>query len=243
MKRQIRSALLYPAATLALMAAVLGVLSAKVFPIFTGIFGGLGQEMSDAAAAAVGLGGFFAKLTAFAAVAAVLAGAAVWLLGLTEKGRKLRWQTASKLPLLRTASGKISSSRFCSCLSMLLAGGCSAEEAMGRICAILPDPSVQKKAEECCKALSGGMNLGDALIDTGLFEGLQNGLIAVSVQSGALDETLRRIADQELDDFSRTVDRAVSLLEPTTVGLTAVMIGSVLLSVMLPLSGMLTSIG
>lgn len=243
MKRQIRSAALYPAATLALMAAVLGVLSAKVFPVFTDIFGGLGKQMNDAAVTAVALGGFFAKITALAAVLAVVSGAAVWLLGLTEKGRKTRQTAASRLPLLRTASAKVSSSRFCSCLSMLLAGGCSAEEALERISFILPDPAVQKKAEECRQELSDGTDLGTALANTGLFRGLQNGLIAVSVQSGTLDETLRRIADQELDDFNRVLDRAVALLEPTTIGLTAVMIGSVLLSVMLPLSGMLASIG
>lgn len=242
-KRQVRNAVLCPVATLVLMAAVLGVLNAKVFPVFTGIFSGLGKEMSDAAATAVSLGGFFAKAAALAAVLTVVCCLTVWVLGTTEKGRKIRQTAVSELPLLRTASAKISASRFCSCLSMLLAGGYSAEGALERIGTILPDPSVRKKAELCREQLASGADLGDALANTGLFQGLQNGLIAVSVQSGTLDETLRRIAEQELDAFSRILDRAVALLEPATVGLTAVMIGSVLLSVMLPLSGMLTSIG
>ena len=89
-KRQVRNAVLCPVATLVLMAAVLGVLNAKVFPVFTGIFSGLGKEMSDAAATAVSLGGFFAKAAALAAVLTVVCCLTVWVLGTTEKGRKIR---------------------------------------------------------------------------------------------------------------------------------------------------------
>ena len=65
----------------------------------------------------------------------------------------------------------------------------------------------------------------------------------MACQSGALDTTLRSMAEENLQEVDRMIQRAVSLIEPVMIGLTAVIIGSILLSVMLPLTGMIASLG
>ena len=241
--RQIRSAFAYPAAVLIIMTAVMGVLSAKVFPVFSGVFEVVGGEMSAAAAAAASMGRVFTWIAGAAALLLLLCGGLIRAAGLTEKGKALLNRLAVRLPLIRRFSRKVSSARFCDSFSMLLAGGYNAEDALEQVAAILPDPVVQQAVAVCREKLQAGQELGGALVETGLFDGLQSGLIAVAAQSGTLDSTLKTLADESLDQLDEMTGRAVSLIEPVMIGLTAVMIGSVLLSVMLPLAGMLSAIG
>ena len=118
-----------------------------------------------------------------------------------------------------------------------------AEDALEQIAEMLPDPTVRQRVLQCRLDLQQGVPQGEALVNTGLFTGLQNGLIAVACQSGALDTTLRSMAEENLQEVDRMIQRAVSLIEPVMIGLTAVIIGSILLSVMLPLTGMIASLG
>ena len=242
-RRQIRSAVLYPIVTLIMMGVVLTVLTTQVFPVFTQMFQTLGAGMSQAAEAAVALGNLFSWIVAGMAGLLVIVGIAVWIVGLTSGGRERLTGLSARLPVFRKFSMKISAARFCDVFSMLLAGGYHAEDALEQIAEMLPDPTVRQRVLQCRLDLQQGVPQGEALVNTGLFTGLQNGLIAVACQSGALDTTLRSMAEENLQEVDRMIQRAVSLIEPVMIGLTAVIIGSILLSVMLPLTGMIASLG
>ena len=54
---------------------------------------------------------------------------------------------------------------------------------------------------------------------------------------------LKDLSEEYTEDVEHSVDRMIGIIEPTLVGITAFVIGGILLTVMLPLLGIMSSIG
>ena len=65
-------------------------------------------------------------------------------------------------------------------------------------------------------------------------------LITISFYSGSSDETFRRLSRQYTERSIDLISQAVSIVEPTIVILLSLLVGLVLLSVMMPLLGILS---
>lgn len=72
---------------------------------------------------------------------------------------------------------------------------------------------------------------------------LEGRMIQSGASSGNLDYVLKFVSDTGMDEAAQKMARAVSLIEPVMVAITAILIGSILLSVILPLSGIMAAIG
>ena len=82
-----------------------------------------------------------------------------------------------------------------------------------------------------------------SLLELGLFSGLYARLIQTGEKTGRLDDVMKNMAAQYETDVEESLSGVVALIEPTLVILLSVIIGSILLSVMLPLIGILSAIG
>ena len=76
--------------------------------------------------------------------------------------------------------------------------------------------------------------------ETGLFSGMEGRLITVSFYSGSSDETFKKLSLQYTEKSVGLISQAVSVVEPTIVILLSLLVGLVLLSVMMPLLGILS---
>ena len=68
-------------------------------------------------------------------------------------------------------------------------------------------------------------------------------MVAVGFKSGNIDSVLRKIADSYEKETDRRIQSIISVLEPTLVIILSVIVGLILLSVILPLMGIMASIG
>ena len=68
-------------------------------------------------------------------------------------------------------------------------------------------------------------------------------MIQTVEKTGRLDDVMKNMAAQYETDVEESLSGVVALIEPTLVILLSVIIGSILLSVMLPLIGILSAIG
>ncbi|MFR5733586.1 MAG: type II secretion system F family protein [Clostridium sp.] len=82
-----------------------------------------------------------------------------------------------------------------------------------------------------------------AMKEFGLFSSFHIQLIKVGVRSGKMDEVLQEISDDYEQQADASIDAMVARLEPTLVAVLAVAVGLILLSVMLPLAGILARVG
>ena len=90
--------------------------------------------------------------------------------------------------------------------------------------------------------LEEGSLLENALSDSELFQGMDARLITVGLRAGSADEVMNRLAQRYRDSSLTVTGNLISIVEPTIVIIFSVLIGLVLLSVMMPLLGILSDI-
>ena len=241
-REAVAGAVAYPMALGAMLAAIVLVLVWKVLPVFRQVLGSMGVDMSASGLALMRLGAG-AGWTVFALAALGLAGAAACAVALRTRWReRLLGALRRAFPPLRRLSARLSASRVASVLALALAGGFRPDEAMEMAGSALTDPSAAKAVEAARAKMDAGAAFSDALAGTGLFDAAHARMMRMGVAAGRAEEVMSRVARACEEQVEDGVDGLVSVIEPTLVALMCVVVGAVLLSVMLPMAGMLTSL-
>lgn len=102
---------------------------------------------------------------------------------------------------------------------------------------------IDEKTGRCLKDIEDGGGPADALARSSLFSGCDCRLLKLAEQTGSLPDTLEDLAQRQEEESLRRIDRAVGAIEPAIVVITSALAGVILLSVMLPLMGLLSAIG
>ena len=145
-------------------------------------------------------------------------------------------------PAVKKVSDRLSASRVASVLSMMLSSGFPTQEALEMAAAVLDDQEAARHMEQVHADMEEGKTFAEALTASGLFGDLECRMIRVGSVAGRDDQVLGRMADQYEEQAEQEITRLVSVIEPSLVALLAVVIGAVLLSVMLPMAGILSSL-
>ncbi|MFV0401928.1 MAG: type II secretion system F family protein [Oscillospiraceae bacterium] len=238
--RSIRSAVAYPLLMVFLMTVVGVVIIWKVLPVFAQVFRQLGSEPDGLARGFLRMGDWMGQY-AYIVVGIILVIVVVVLVLRVLPGvRRVLQKWWDKL--FRGLSSNISMERFSSTLSMGISSGMDMDEALELAARLTADKEVDEKVELCRKQLEEGKSLSGAMTGSGLFTGLNARLLEVGNRTGALDEALGKIAEQYQRDIEERLEIVISRIEPTLVGILCCVVGIILLSVMLPLMGILSSI-
>lgn len=240
----IKKSVLYPAILLVLMVAVVLILIVQVLPIFSDVFGRLGTQMSPLATALMDFGTWFsgAAVVIAAIVLVMLLFAVIVLLspGLRESIKRAflnKWGS-------RGVFGKVASSRYVYAMTLAMASGLDTLDAVD-ISASAGGGSntVDQMHRKCRKMVEDGTPLHEALVKSGVLSNQDGKMLAIGVKSGKSDIAMAEIARRSDIDVTENIDRVIGRIEPTLVIASSVIIGVILLSVMLPLMGIMTALG
>jgi len=240
----IKNSVLYPAVLLVLMVAVVLVLIVQVLPIFNDIFGRLGTQMDPFALRLMQFGSMLGN----AAVGIALVVSAVfivllimWFVPAIRNGiaRAFADRFGS-----RGVFGKIASSRFVFAMTLGMASGLDTGESINIASAVSGgNKAVDEKHKKCVSLLEDGKTLSEALSGAGILSLQDAKMLSVGAVSGKADLAMAEIARRSYIDVKDSIDRIVGRVEPTLVIISSLIIGVILLSVMLPLMGIMSSIG
>ena len=147
---------------------------------------------------------------------------------------------AIHLPFLREIPGAMDYSRLTQGLSLGLRSGLSPETSLELTKDLISQPVILERLRKASSILDSGETFSKALTESGLFSGMEGRLITISFYSGSSDETFRRLSRQYTERSIDLISQAVSIVEPTIVILLSLLVGLVLLSVMMPLLGILS---
>ena len=102
---------------------------------------------------------------------------------------------------------------------------------------------MQKKIIKIRSEIENRATMAEALASTNVFSNLYTRMIAVGFKSGSVDLVMKQIADHYESATDKQLRRIVSIIEPTLVIILSLIVGVILLSVLLPLMGIMSSIG
>ena len=240
----IKNSVLYPAILLVLMAVVVLVLIVQVLPIFDSVFSRLGTQMSPLAARLMQFGGWLGDTAITIAIIFAAIFVFVVVMWCVPKIREGIGKAFSNQWGNRGIFGKIASSRFVFAMTLAMASGLDTAESVNIAAAVSGgSKAVDEKHNKCTQLLESGNSLSDALCGSGILSPQDGKMLSVGSISGKADLAMAEIARRSDIDVRDSIDRIVGRIEPTLVIVSSIIVGVILLSVMLPLMGIMTSIG
>ena len=236
-KGKVKAALFYPCAVLFVAAMVLGVMVAFVIPRFKLVFDGLLNGLR--------LPTFTTFVFNFSEnvqrhILGITTGlaACVGIFLLLLRTRQGRWSfDRLKLgaPVLGPVFRKAAISRFARTLGTLSGSGVPVLQALTILKETAGNVVVRNVIATVHEQVKQGEPIAPTLRASRVFPAMVAGMVDVGEQTGALPEMLTKIADKCDDDVDNAATAITSLLEPVLLVFLAVVVGSIVIAMFLPL--------
>lgn len=239
----IRSAITYPAVMIGMLFAVILVLITKVLPIFNQVFKQLGSELTGISRGLMNVGIMISRYSVIFILLLAALAAFICFLSATDRGRAMRRKLLSKIPPFQRLQEQLSAGRFADGLSIALSSGLPLEEGIQMASRLADDPVTRQKIQKCQEAYQSGSTFSEAVLSAQLFSGIYSRMLSVGYMAGATETVLRKIADQYALETEERISHMITILEPTLVAVLSCIVGLILLSVMLPLLGIMSNVG
>ena len=235
LRAQVRAALTYPAAVVAIAAVVVAAVLWKVVPAFTSLFDGLGATLPLPTRVVMAASDGFAVV-----VPVLLLGGGAAALGLrrfyrTPRGRRLVDGALLGAPAFGTVLRKVAVARFCRTLATLLSAGVPILDALEITARTAGNAVVEGAVLTARGSIESGEPVSAPLRKTRVFPLLVTQMIHVGETTGALDTMLARIAGFYEEEVDAAVAAMLALLEPLLIAFLGVVVGGIVLAMYLPI--------
>lgn len=159
----------------------------------------------------------------------------IWKLR-SPQGRLWLEKTVLKVPLLKTLVAQTAVARFCRTMGTLLQGGLSMMDALRISRGIMRNVVLEKEIQAAELKIIEGRSLSQQLAKSQYIPQLVARMLAVGEESGTSVVMLNRIADMYEQEIEKTLDRVMALAQPIILIVMGLVIGTVLLAILLPLT-------
>jgi type IV pilus assembly protein PilC len=244
-KGKVVAAMFYPVAVLVVAVAIMGVLVVFVIPKFKEVFAGLGEgrplpaftqfvmSISDAVRGNI--------IVTMISVAVVVV--AFLLFIKTKFGRHVWDKFLLKVPVLGPVISKVAISRFTRTLGTLVSSGVPILQALTIVRDTSGNVVLAKAVTAVHESVKEGETITAPLEASGVFPPMVISMVDVGEQTGALPEMMMKIADNFDDEVDNAVAAMTSLLEPIMIIFLAVIVGSIVIAMFLPLIDLMNGLG
>ena len=239
LKRSIVSASIYPAAVVCVAVAAVAVIMIVVIPQFQQIFMGLlgpGEALPLPTRIVMGISNFLAGWGGLATLGVIIG--MVFGVRFYYKTPNGRWQIDRlilKLPVFGSLVRKIAVARFSRILSTLLSSGVPILQSLEITAKTAGNVIIEDAIFKVRAGVERGENFVDPLKATEVFPHMVGQMIGVGEQTGALDAMLGKIADFYEEEVDTAIADILSMIEPALIAFLGVTIGSIVISMYLPL--------
>ncbi len=161
----------------------------------------------------------------------------------TRKGRYAWDKSKLKAPVLGKVVSKVAIARFARTLGTLVSSGVPILQALTIVKETAGNLVIAGAVGDIYESVKEGETITAPLEKSAVFPPMVISMVDVGEQTGALPEMLLRIANKYDDDVDNAVAAMTSLLEPIMIVFLAVIVGSIVIALFLPLIALITQIG
>ncbi len=244
-KGKVVAAMFYPSAVMFVAVTILTVLMVWVVPRFQEIFKDMipGESMPPFTVLVLSISNAIAHH--FVVTASVIALVVVSFLFFirTNTGRHLWDRFKLNMPILGPVISKVAISRFSRTLGTLISSGVPILQALTIVKETSGNVIVGDAVTAVHESVKEGETITAPLEASNVFPPMVISMVDVGEQTGALPEMLMKIADTYDDEVDNAVAAMTSLLEPVMIIFLAVIVGSIVIALFLPLIKLMDSLG
>ena len=236
-KGKVKAAMYYPCAVLCVAMGILTLLMTYVVPRFKDVLEGLlgGGQMPAFTMFVLRISEAVKHNLLFVAIAVATLGVAFLLALRTGWGRRCFDYLKLTMPVVGPLFRKVAISRFTRTLGTLAGNGVPILQALTIVKETAGNVVVGQVIADVHQRVKEGDPIAPALKASSVFPAMVAGMVDVGEQTGALPEMLMKIADTYDDEVDNSVSAMTSLLEPIMIIFLAVVVGSIVIALFLPL--------
>lgn len=244
-KRKIKGAMIYPVVVLVVAISILVFLMTKIIPQFATIFQDLlgGAQLPPLTQFVIDISDVIRHQ------GLLVIGAVVGIMVLfkmaqqTKRGRLVIDRIKLKSPLIGALIVKTSVARFARTLGTLMTSGVPVLQALN----IVRDTSGNAVISRAIQGIHDSVKEGDSMtmpMDASkVFPSMVISMVDVGEETGALPEMLMRIADNYEDEVDTAVEGLTSVIEPIMIVFLALIVGTIVIAMFVPLITIITKMG
>lgn len=243
LQHKLQMAMIYPCALIGVALLVITVLMVFVLPDLNDLFLRNGGELPLLTRILMATSAFVGTWWPLL-LALLLALPPLLRLLLQQPQWQQRWHRVSlRLPLVGPLLLTAETARFASTLGLLVASGVALVEALTIAVGVMNNTQLRNATMVATQSVEEGGSLARALDSSGCFPPLLTQMIASGESSGTLDAMLQRAARTQERELEQTLNGLLKVIEPLLLLVMAVIIGTLVVAVLLPIMQMNTLVG
>ncbi len=237
---KIRMAFAYPIILSVVAFAVTLIIFVGVLPIVFEMFEGL--EIPLITRVIMGISTLLTTRWYFFVAGIIVIVALAWWARKQPKGRKWIDTKKLKIPKIGKLMAIIYTERFARTLSSLYSSGVGMVESIEISANVINNVYIKEQLIDACARIKEGSGLGEVLEKIDGLDKKLTSTVYIGEESGRLEELLTSLADAFDYDADLATQKMISYIEPVTIVVLAVIIGTIAVGVMLPLFSMYSAV-
>jgi len=236
-KNKVVGAMMYPMVVMIMALGILTFLMIVIIPKFKEIFSELleGQALPGLTQFVMGASELMTKRLPFLIIGV---GGFIFLLKIaakTPKGALMLDHIKLKMPVFGNLVRKTVVGRFTRTLGTLMASGVPVLQALNIVRDTAGNEVVAKAVNQIHDAVKEGENMAPPIEASGVFPPMVVSMVQVGEETGELPEMLMKIADSYDDEVDNAVAGLTSVIEPLLIVFLALVVGTIVIALFLPL--------
>lgn len=235
LKRDIKSAMTYPVVSLVMIFGITAFLMMGIVPKFKEVFASLDVDLPGLTLTILAISDFTQENWGLVLGAMVLGGFGLHVYKRTDKGSRQWDWLMLRLPVFGPLFRKVGLSRFSKTFSTMLKSGVPILGALDIVADTAGNRIIKEAVVKARESVRQGDSLARPLADSPVFPPMVTRMIGIGEKTGSLEQLLEKISEFYDEQVRATVKALTSLIEPIMIAVMGVMVGTICLSVFLPI--------
>lgn len=235
LKRQVKTAMIYPSCVVGAAVIVTTILLVFVIPTFAELFNDFGAALPAPTRWVIALSDF---MVAYFHIIFGGVGALWWItrrLMKTDRGKAIMHPIFLKMPVFGELIRKVAVARFSRTLGTMLSSGVPILDALNICARTSGNKVVEKEVLRIQMSITEGKTIAEPIQNSVIFPPMVVQMIDVGESTGALDAMLQKVADFYDDEVENEVNGMKQLIEPIMIGVLGVLVGGLVIAMYLPI--------
>lgn len=242
LKKKIKSALFYPLIVIIAVIGVIVIMNVIVIPQLGTLYDQLNLDLPLPTKMVLGMSKIFTTYSPFAIVAVIAAGYGYIRFKKTDTGIRTIDKVKLHLPVVGSIFVLSVLDEVSRTLSILITSGTSIIEALNITANVAGNIWYKEAVNRAADLVEKGVPLSKALENQEIFPNTLIQLVKVGESTGRIDESLLKVADYFERDLDLKVKNLTTALEPIIIVVLGIIIGFIILAVITPIYGLVSSI-
>lgn len=243
LRKKVKGAMTYPIMVLVVTLGVVTFLMVAVLPNFVDMLSQMGGELPLITKLVMSVSRFLTSYLGYVLAGLGIAGVA-WTIFLKSAVGRYQWDKfKTKMPVIKSMTNKVITARFSRSLGLLLGSGIPIIKAVEILEKLIGNKFVEEQFAYCANDIREGKSISASLKKMMVFPPLLIQMVNVGENTGELDGMLSKSAAFFDEDVENAIGMLTSMIEPMLIVTLAVLVGTIVAAVMMPMMSIMKSVG